>query len=230
MTTWRCRTRSLCAEARVAEGMHLRRSVRFASCFIYAPRGAGSLSAVASLICQRVKAGDPLWIPRYARCVADLWIHDGRFPRVFARDALLVPVPGSTPGSVHWAAWQLAVAFRALGLARAVWTGLRRQYPVRKSATALRGERPTVWEHCASLAVGPVPKPVPRTVVLVDDVITKGRTLLAAAACLGTHLPHTDIRAVALIRTLGFLNHVDRVLEPCEGVIYWAGGDARREP
>lgn len=214
------------------ESTQLRRSVRFASCFIYAPRGVGSLSTLARLICQRVKACDPLWVPRYASCAADRWVRDGRFHRVFARDALLVPVPGSTPGSAQWAAWQLAIAFRTLGLAQAVWTGLRRQYPVKKSATALVGERPTVWQHYASLAVCPVPRPEPRSVVLVDDVVTKGRTLLAAAACLGTHLPHAEIRAVALIRTLGFLKGVDieRLVEPCEGFVYWAGGDARREP
>ena len=34
----------------------------------------------------------------------------------------------------------------------------------------------------------------------------------------------------ALVRTLGFLSHLDRLLAPCAGVVYWAGGDARREP
>lgn len=212
--------------------MHLLRSVRFVSCFIYAPRGVGSLSTIARLICQRVKAGDPLWIPRYARKATDLWMRDGRFQRALARDALLIPVPGSTPGSAQWSARQLAVAFHTLGLAQAVWTGLIRRHPVQKSATAQHGGRPTVWQHYASLALGPVPKPEPRTLVLVDDVVTKGRTLLAAAACLGTGLPHADIRAVALIRTLGFVKgiDIDRLVEPCEGLVYWAGGDARREP
>jgi adenine/guanine phosphoribosyltransferase-like PRPP-binding protein len=67
-------------------------------------------------------------------------------------------------------------------------------------------------------------------IVLIDDVITKGRTLLAAAARLQAELPHADIRAFALIRTLGFVQHMERVLEPCHGVVRWAGGDARREP
>ena len=34
----------------------------------------------------------------------------------------------------------------------------------------------------------------------------------------------------ALVRTLRFLSHLDRLLAPCAGVVYWAGGDARREP
>jgi orotate phosphoribosyltransferase len=69
-----------------------------------------------------------------------------------------------------------------------------------------------------------------RRIVLIDDVVTKGRTLLAAAARLQAELPSVDIRAFALIRTQGFLPHLDHLTESCHGVIRWAGGDARREP
>jgi hypothetical protein len=66
--------------------------------------------------------------------------------------------------------------------------------------------------------------------VLVDDVITRGRTLLAAAARLRSTYPHADVRAFALVRTTGYLSRLDRLRAPCAGVVYWAGGDARREP
>ncbi|TLY79392.1 MAG: hypothetical protein E6K49_03865 [Gammaproteobacteria bacterium] len=61
-------------------------------------------------------------------------------------------------------------------------------------------------------------------------MVTKGRTLLAAAARLHEAFPDADVRAFALVRTMGFLPQLDHLLEPCEGVIRWAGGDARREP
>jgi hypothetical protein len=67
-------------------------------------------------------------------------------------------------------------------------------------------------------------------IVLIDDVITKGRTLLAAAARMQVVFPHADVRAFALIRTVGFRQRVDCLIEPCDGVVRWAGGDARREP
>ena len=75
----------------------------------------------------------------------------------------------------------------------------------------------------------PAAQPI-RRVVLIDDVITKGRTLLAAAARLRVELPFTDIRGFALIRTQGLVDHIEHLAEPCQGVVRWAGGDARREP
>lgn len=231
MTTSRFRMHIASADVLASRCSQLRRSLPFASCFIYAPRGSGLLSCGARVLCHRVKTNDPLWIPRYAGCVAELCARHGQFQRVFARQALLVPVPGSAPAcAANWVAWHLAVAFRELGLAPAVWTGLERRHPVRKSATALVGERPTVAQHYASLSVYPVPNPAPKTIVLVDDVVTKGRTLLAAAARLASEVPDADIRAFALIRTVGFLRRIERLVAPCEGVVYWAGGDARREP
>jgi hypothetical protein len=67
-------------------------------------------------------------------------------------------------------------------------------------------------------------------IVLIDDVITKGRTLLAAAARMQSAFPSADVRAFALIRTMGFRQRMDSQVQPCEGVVRWAGGDARREP
>jgi len=206
-------------------------SLPFGSCFVYAPRGVGAVSAGARLLCRRVKTSDPLWIPRYAGCVVQLWLRGTFFQRVFTPDVILVPVPGSSVSrGVPWAAWQLAIAFRELGLAREIWIALERRTPVTKSATAAVGQRPTVWQHYDSMLVGAAPRPQPQKIVLIDDVITKGRTLLAAAARLRASLPGIDIRAFALVRTQGFLSHADRLLDPCEGFVYWAGGDARREP
>jgi len=225
----RCDIASVGARTQLSAG--LRCSLPFVSCYVYAPRATGLLAATGRLLCRRVKACDPLWLPRYARCVVELMVNEPAFMRLLGRgDAWLIPVPGSTRTTpMYWAAWQLAAALHALGAARGVWPGLVRELPVRKSATALLGERPTLPQHYGSFSVIEAGAPAGR-VILVDDVITRGRTLLAAAARLRGSLPHADIRAFALVRTLGFLDRIERLLAPCEGVVYWAGGDVRREP
>lgn len=141
----------------------------------------------------------------------------------------LVPVPGSVPTTdAPWPALILALALRDVGLGARVWVGLRRVSPVRKSATAPARDRPTVRQHYESFGVDTSVIDLSR-LVLVDDVITKGRTLLAAAARLQSALPHADLRAFALVRTVGS-RPIEHLLDVCQGVVRWAGGDARREP
>jgi orotate phosphoribosyltransferase-like protein len=67
-------------------------------------------------------------------------------------------------------------------------------------------------------------------VVIVDDVITKGRTLLAAAARVREALPDAQIRAFALLRTMALVSDLTNLLDPCRGEIRWMRGDARRIP
>lgn len=205
-------------------------SLSFASCYVYSPRGAGVAAEASRRVCARVKAIDPLWLPRYAGRVYHASLRDPQLAALFAGGAVLVPVPGSSiSADAPWAASQLATALRELGLARRLWAGLRRRIAVRKSSTAPSGERPTVSEHYESFFVAPALASLSR-IVLIDDVVTKGRTLLAAAARLQAELPHADIRAFALIRTQGFVQQLGSVFESCHGVIRWAGSDARREP
>jgi predicted amidophosphoribosyltransferase len=156
---------------------------------------------------------------------------DSRLAALFARGTLLVPIPRSTPwdGEALWPALELAVALRDVGLALPVWTGLQREFGVQKSATAPNGRRPSVEQHYESFSVASSTAPLHR-LLLVDDIITKGRTLLAAAARLQAEMPHADIRAFALVRTQGFVWRMDQVTDVCHGVVRWAGGDARREP
>jgi adenine/guanine phosphoribosyltransferase-like PRPP-binding protein len=67
-------------------------------------------------------------------------------------------------------------------------------------------------------------------VVIIDDVVTRGRTLLAASSRVRDAIPGVRIRAFALLRTMGLVTGVQQLLDPCRGEIRWAGGDALREP
>ncbi len=128
-----------------------------------------------------------------------------------------------------WPAEHLAAALVKEGLGAAAWLGLRRVCAVTKSATAAPGARPTVGRHYESFLIESTPT-APESIVIVDDVVTKGRTLLAAASRLHEAFPHARIRAFALLRTMGMGAGIQKLLDPCRGEIRWRGGDAHRRP
>jgi hypothetical protein len=229
-TTWPCDALQARKQAWPEVGGIPVKSLSFASCYSYCPRGLGAAAEASRRLCARVKAAAPSWLPCYAGFVLRMSLSDPRLAALFARGTLLVPIPRSKrwDGEALWPALELAIALRDVGLALPVWTGLRRHIEVRKSATAPSGWRPSVRQHYESFCVIS-PAPV-RRLVLVDDIVTKGRTLLAAAARLQAEMPYADIRAFALIRTRGFLPYIDQVTDVCHGVVHWAADDARREP
>jgi len=191
----------------------------------------GAVCERSRLLRALLKAGDASFMRKYACRVRQQADESPQLAGFFGATDVLVPVPGSTPyivGSL-WAAEHLAVALLNAGLGGAAWCGLRRVCAVRKSSTAAPGTRPTVSVHYESFVLEHPPK-APERIVLIDDVVTKGRTLLAAASRVHEMLPSSQIRAFALLRTLGLTSGVRQLLDPCKGVIRWQAGDAHRSP
>jgi hypothetical protein len=206
-------------------------SVAFASCYVYSPAGASAICARSRLLRALLKEGDEHFMFKYAVRVRQQMQPAAVLAGFFLSDDVLIPVPRSAPKvGGTWAAAELARALVEAGVGSATWPGLRRISAVAKSATSAKGWRPSVARHYNSLLLAPPLKIRPGRVVLIDDVITKGRTLLAAAARVREALPHTQIRAFALLRTRGLISGIDNLLEPCRGEIRWMDGDARRIP
>ncbi len=205
--------------------------LEFASCYVYSPMGAGRVCERSRLLRELLKEGNERFIRRYAVRVRQQMAEAPQLAGFLTASDVLVPVPGSAPMSHpgRHVATLLAEALVRQGLGSETWSGLKRIRPVRKSATALPCARPSVALHYESFAIDALPHP-PRSLVLVDDIITKGRTLLAAAARLHEAFPAANVRAFALLRTKGLVPEVSRLLEPCKGSIRWRAGDARREP
>jgi predicted amidophosphoribosyltransferase len=207
------------------------REIEFASCYVYSPGGSGAVSERSRLLRTLLKEGAADFMVKYALRVQQQAEEAPELAGFFHAADLLVPVPGSTPstsGSL-WVAADLAAALVQAGLGCAARPCLRRILPVRKSATAEPGTRPTVARHYESFSIERA-ELAPHSVLLVDDVITKGRTLLAAAARVQEAFPDARIRAFALLRTLGMISGVKQLLAPCKGEIRWRGGDAHRSP
>jgi hypothetical protein len=210
----------------------------FASCFAYSPSGSGRVCEQGRLLCARLKTLEPAWLSRLAAAV---WLEArarGRFATVLGNRIVLVPVPGSgVTCAGDWIGNRLAWCLRELELAVQVWPVLRRCRAVRKSAFAPAGARPSVLEHYESFVIEQAPGGSARQprgaglqLTLVDDVITRGRTLLAAAARLREAFPGAQVRAFALLRTLARDEPLRQLLDPCEGEVRWICADARRLP
>jgi hypothetical protein len=206
-------------------------AIDYASCYVYSPAGAGEVCELSRLLRTFLKAGDETFISKYACRVCLEARSSPVLAGFFGPGDLLVPVPGSVPyyAGNSWPSQHLAADLVKKGLGGAVWTGLHRVRAVRKSATAAPGTRPTVSTHYDSFYVASPAEP-PRGIVLIDDVVTKGRTLLAAASRVQEAFPGVPIRAFALLRTMGLLPDVPSLLHPCKGEIRWRGGDAHRSP
>ena len=203
----------------------------YASCYVYSPAGAGSVCERSRLLRDLLKSGDVSFMLKYAARVRQQTTDCPHLAGFFAADDVLVPVPGSAPLERRccWVAAELAVALVNAGLGCAAWPGLRRVRAVPRSATAPPGERPSVGLHYDSFGVEDSPVP-PGRIILIDDVVTKGRTLLAAATRIREAFPTVQIRAFALVRTLGAVSGLRHLLEPCKGQIRWREGDAYRCP
>jgi predicted amidophosphoribosyltransferase len=205
------------------------RELLFASCYVYSP---GDARAQSRLLCASIKAGD-------VDVLVDRAIHadvkSRRFSPVasfFPAASILVPVPRSRPAGRSHAtpSARLAVALWQHGIGKGIWFGLRRVRAVRKSATSARGARPSLRAHFDTIAVESIQRPEASHLVLIDDVVTKGRTFLAAALRLREIFPQADVRAFALLRTMGYSPVLDQFLMPCTGKIIWTREDARRSP
>ena len=207
------------------------RTIAYASCYVYSPAGTGAVCERSRLLRTLLKAGNASFMLKYACRVRQQAENSPQLAGFFGATDVLVPVPGSAPYAEggSWTAEHLAVALLKVGLGGATWSGLRRVRAVRKSATAAPGDRPTVSVHYESFVLEPASM-VPDRIVLIDDVVTKGRTLLAAASRVREAFPGCQIRAFALLRTLGLIAGVQQLLDPCIGEIRWKAGDAHRSP
>ena len=153
------------------------------------------------------------------------------FAHLFQTNPILVPVPRSSltrPGTL-WVPQRLAKALVRRGLGKGVEECVKRVTPVRKSATSLAANRPKADEHYDSMAVQKV-FPEPQEILLVDDIITRGATVMGAANKLAEAFPAAHIRVFAAMRTISPPDIFTDTMAPCIGTIELKGIDTFRRP
>lgn len=143
-------------------------------------------------------------LARVAERVREL-AEDHPLRSVVPRDALLVPAPGRAPlaKDAVWTPRQLAQALVREGVGARVAPLLRRTDPVRRSTGArTMAEREPPLRHFETIEVTTQLEDVEteRSIVLVDDTVTTGSTLIACASRLASAFPHARITAFAAVR------------------------------
>lgn len=153
---------------------------------------------------------------------------------LFRARPILVPVPPSAPvlAGGLWIPRRICEEMRARGLGTDVVPLLRRRHAIPKSAYAPPGKRPTLRTHEDSLELSGAPPMAAERLLLVDDVVTKGAALLGAASVLSAAMAGCELSAFALVRTMGLVPDVERLVDPCLGKVARTpdGLDAHREP
>lgn len=210
-------------------------SVRYGSLLNYSPRGKSEVSRKSQHTCAQIKSGRPDVITRVVELVGANYYENGLYKDFFGPETVFVPVPGSSimlPSGSIWIPRLIADEFVKQGLGVSVVPYLKRVVSVSKSSFAAPGQRPTVKEHFKSIAIDAEQVQLfkPNTIVLIDDVLTKGRTIFASYARLRTVFADTPVLSFSAMRTQGLIPNIDRLVDPSVGEISWDGDESRREP
>lgn len=152
--------------------------------------------------------------------VAELISTDDSFAvvrNVMGGDTIAVPVPGSAVrrhGSL-WVPERICEALQRRRLVAAVEPMVQRMVTVPKSAFAMRGQRPTAQRHYETMAATRLEEP-PERVILVDDIVTSGATILAAASRVADLYPEATVLGFAVARAVS-TGDFDSAREPVRG-------------
>lgn len=129
-----------------------------------------------------------------------------------------------------WVSRRLADALVAHGLGTRVEPWLERITAVPKSAWAKPEDRPTQERQYETIRMQ-VPVNPSEEVLVVDDVITRGATMLAACRRVQELLPGARVRGFAVLRAISEPEEFVAMFDPCLGRIdLLPGGGTRRIP
>lgn len=191
-------------------------SLRCASWLVYATRATSdSAKRIKNLILQiktdRMdrESGQPIVRLVIERAVSRLGdrCHDG-----FAGYPILVPVPraGLTKPHTVWPARRVCEELVRQGLGVDTMPLIHRVSAVDKSAGSV--DRPSLDVHVQSFAVQPDLRP-PSRIIVVDDVVTSGTTLMGCAIKIAQSFSGVPVSAFALARVQSQGNP-ENVLQP----------------
>lgn len=213
-------------------------NLRFGSLLTYTAREGGDLGVRSRKLRDRIKNCHPPHVDRVCEILIQNLHDQGELSEIFDRERItLVPVPGSAPlppsdsaaRGALWSSLHYCKSFQRAGIECSVEPCLRRTVRVTKSAFAGPGERLDPQEHYDSMAVSSPNIFMGETIVLVDDFVTRGSTLIGAASRITESFPKANVVAFVIVRTV-YSHLLEKLIAPCLGTITCENGRPNRDP
>ena len=188
----------------------------------YSPRGESENAQHSRVVMGKYKNADEEHITSLAKRIKE----EGK--SVFFDNAILVPVPRSAPqmaGAVY-PTKTIVEIFVKNDIGKGASVLLERFKAIAKSSSQYTAAtRNKVPDHLNSIKVTPTLIDTP-TIILVDDVLTLGRTSMACALLLKEAYPDKEIKIFCSFRTRSFEDK-NILLDIKEGEMIWDGNDVR---
>ena len=172
---------------------------------------------ILGLKADRVSHVPPLTLVEYAVRQVRRRLDETSLAEILRSDVTFVPMPRSAPlvRDAVWAPRSICIALIQTHFGRDWQPLIERVSACEKSASLPPHLRPKPIRHYETMRAAKSTVP-PTSIVLVDDVVTRGTTFIAAAARLCEIYPDVPIAAFAVARTS---SDFSKILEPCVGEI-----------
>jgi predicted amidophosphoribosyltransferase len=208
--------------------------VEFGSLLTYSPHGNStehfkSRTVMRNLKNDEVLQSGILMSENIARAIKKE-LNNYPFADYFSQNTILIPTPKSSllKKDMLWVPQRITSALVNNGLGKNEEC-LYRDIPLPRSSTSLASDRPKASQHYDSIKVRKLLFE-PKEILLVDDVITRGATVLGAVNKLADAFPNARIRAFAVMRTISNPDEFLEIIQPCVGTITLSGEDTFRRP
>ncbi len=193
----------------------------FHTILVYSPSG-NSLTAIDSrTLLGACKNGNINFAQNLSKKIFELK------QEFFFENSVFVPVPRSTPlmvGAVY-PSKILAETLVSNGLGNGVYECLKRTKAIPKSSSQFSADsRNSVQTHLNSISVSSLIISEP-TIIVIDDVLTLGRTTMASAIKLKEAYPDKEIKIFSPFRTRSFGGYEDILIDVQHGEMILSSND-----